>query len=560
MADIDAREFSIDSTMDVPADGYRATATSSDVFISASESDRITLEAGLRDPSDPLAAAQTVRHIEGNIDEWELTVTPTEITTRIRGRDKIFELLDRQFTKLFLKETPEEGEEPDTDFTVGAFLASEIARDVVEAAGLSLSWQCRDYQLLEDFQATGRAFDILTQLVNPWSQTEQFKVDIFIQGSTVFCRERVENPVPDYTFTAKDTRILRLTIRKRFVKKVGKVTLLGKLEPRGLEETQGFFGAIILSSSELVESTSQQTFKKNGAPDTTIITTRTFRMPDRILLRYTKTVFKATGTAGLELTNEEVTINDFEDSRYTSAGPSNRPRQTFQTKVVSGILKDDPAKTFQELEREEKSYGYDSRGFQDVTTTRKFKKTTPAESIEETERVVKTIEEVENLKTEQTTFTYDVDGESLVLRRIDSQTGAGLKAAGPRPGGTIGGAAGSDSIPQDQIKLEETISTDPRAIVKRFSNRNMDAADLEFIMDLFRRSSGKAEYEIIADYVSMPWLRKGNVLEITGLLSEDEVPIPLAPALIVEQRLRFTEAGRSPQLVSAIRALFWRVS
>ena len=315
MADIGAREFSIDSTMDVPADGYRATAVNSDVFIAASESDQITLEAGLRDPSDPLAPAQTVRHIEGNVDEWELTVTPNEITTRIRGRDKIFELLDRQFNKLFLKETPEEGEEPDTDFVVGAFLASEIARDVVESAGLSLSWQARDYELLEDFQATGRAFDILRQLVNPWSLTEQFRVDIFVQGTTVFCRERIEFPVADYIFTAKDTRILRIIIRKRFVKKVGKVTLLGKLEPRGLETAEGFLGAIIFSSSELVESKTQETFTANGAPDTTIIITRTFRMPDRILLRYTKTVFKATGTSGLELTSEEVTVNEFEDSR-----------------------------------------------------------------------------------------------------------------------------------------------------------------------------------------------------------------------------------------------------
>lgn len=557
MADIGAREFSIDSTMDVPADGYRATAVSSDVFIDASEADEITLEAGLRDPSDPGAPAQTVRHLEGNVDEWELTVTPREITTRIRGRDKIFELLDRQFTKLYLIETPEEGEEPSTDFVVGTFLASEIARDVIEAAGLTLSWQCRDYILLEDFQATGRAFDILSQLVNPWSQTEQFKVDIFVQGLTIFCRERNESPAADYVFTAKDARILSMTIRKRFVRKCGKVTLLGKLEPRGLETITPFLGAIIHSGSEVTESKTQKTFDAAGDPDTTIIITRTFRMPDRILLRYTKTVFKAVGT-GIELTNDEVTNNEWEDSRYTGSGPSNRPRQKSSTKVVSSILKDDPAKTFQENEREEKAFGYDELGFQDITTTRKFKRASPTEDVEESQRVVKTIEEVEDLKTEQTTFTFDVDGNDLTLRRIDSQTGAGLKAAGPRPGGTIGGAAGTDNIPQDQIKLEETISTDPKAITKRFSNRNMTAADLEFIMDLFRRSSGKAEYELIINYVSMPWLRKGNILQITGLLSETGVPILLDPALVVEQRLRFTESGRTPQMVSTIRALFWR--
>ncbi len=58
----------------------------------------------------------------------------------------------------------------------------------------------------------------------------------------------------------------------------------------------------------------------------------------------------------------------------------------------------------------------------------------------------------------------------------------------------------------------------------------------------------------------MPWIRKGNVLALTGQVAEDGAPIPLGPALVVQQTLNYDEASNSPSMLSTLTAHYWSAS
>jgi len=91
-----------------------------------------------------------------------------------------------------------------------------------------------------------------------------------------------------------------------------------------------------------------------------------------------------------------------------------------------------------------------------------------------------------------------------------------------------------------------------------YANPHLTAEDLVYISDQFEAASGLWEYELDLTYVAMPWIRKGNVLQITELKAEDGVTeISLPPALITGQTLTFTEASDQPEMVSRLRAVFW---
>ena len=431
----------------------------------------------------------------------------------------------------------------------------------------------------EDFEASGRSLDIIRRLIEPFNLTEQFKTDIFVQGSTLFIRQRKETPPADVdaSFAALDARIQRMTIRKRFAPIWGTITLSGLLEPRGVTEEVGVGGGIILVSGTVEEITSTETFDPSGKRVGLIVTTAIIRMPDRKELSNVTQKFILDGPppGNTSLVQEDRIFNEYESVRLSRAGPLNQARQLTQVIESFGIPPKsiDPTQTFQLCERQETEWGYDELGFESAETKRIFKLRKDAVlgvevdgtiikglGISETRREIITVRDVEFLKTQEITsiFEKDKDTQKLVLKSVTTATSAGLRPAGIRPP-LPSGVGGGDSVPQEQIQLVETISTDPRAVDIRFSNKHMDADDLEFIMDKFRKSSGLFEYELIIDYVSMPWIRKSNVLEITGLLAEDGVtPIPLEPALVVEQNLDFDESGDSPQMVSTLRSLFWR--
>jgi hypothetical protein len=90
-----------------------------------------------------------------------------------------------------------------------------------------------------------------------------------------------------------------------------------------------------------------------------------------------------------------------------------------------------------------------------------------------------------------------------------------------------------------------------------YHNPHLAQEDLDFIAGQFRSASGLWRYELSMQYVAMPWLRKGHVLEITGLKDAAGRAIPIGPALVTSQTLNYDEGSQSPQMVSSLQAVWW---
>jgi hypothetical protein len=560
MTDIAAGQFTIDSDLSLAADGYTAELASSAAFLAASDADTITLKAGFRDPAT--GTSYQVGHLVGGIDEYELTITPDGITGRIQGRDHMAQLIDRNYQKKYLRVQPTAVEKSAMDdrvfdeqpdpilYIVGTFRASEIAREVVEACGLTLSWECRDYTLLEDFDATGRPLDILRKLVEPWSQVEPLKVDVFVQGTVVICRPRTLTLVPDYTYPIKDARIKQTVLRRRPAEIYGRVTLYG-------QGYAGLLGSGVYQPSEVDETTDSETKDEAENVLQRVVRTTTYRMPERVPIRIREQTYDRQSGGQLVLVKDEQTENEWETVAYDDRGATSQPRQLRQSTRVSADKLNGKSIPYQVVQQAYVAYSYETEGYQDMTTTRKWELKKSGAQLEETERVTRTMKEVSHLEVEEVT-TVEKRGKSgdFYVAQRDVNKSAGVRPAGPRPGRTIviGGGA---LDPSQQILAVDWISTDQYAKHVQYSNRNLTAQDLEFILAQFRAVSGLWEYELSLTYLSMPWLRKGNVLQLTGLLAEDGTPIPLGPALVVQQTLNYDEASNSPSMLSTLTARYW---
>jgi len=214
--------FTVDASLDLPADQYTADVAGSDFYQQAHATDRVTLRAG---DGGPVIDG-------GSIDEYALTVEPTRITGTIKGRDPMARLLDTQVSQIFQNGPPPEviSGEVTVPIAYGLFWASDIATFVVQRAGLALSWECPDYAVHESVNAVGRPIDVLLQLVRPFSLREARKVDVFLEGRTVICRQRpLPAPVAPAvnTFAARDLRIKSLRLRKFRTDRIGHLTLRG---------------------------------------------------------------------------------------------------------------------------------------------------------------------------------------------------------------------------------------------------------------------------------------------------------------------------------------------
>jgi len=550
--------FDVQSDLDIAADGYTVVEAGAATFLAASLGQQMTLAAGLVDPAT--GTPYTVQHVVGRIDEYTLTVGPSSIVGSYRGRDQMALVLEGTFRKVYFRSQPDQKTQDalaakDTDWTVGTYTARQVAIDVVQSLGLALAWQARDYQLWETFEAVGNAGEILRRLVEPWAQVPMFRVDLFADGATIVARERVNPLGPvDLTMTAKEARRAQLAIRKRPTQPYGRVTLKGRAEPVGLTQVGG---PVVWQPSEVTKTETSETFDAAGAPLTRVTTQKIFRMPEKVLLRWVESEYAVSG-AEERLLRREVGGNIYETTLYDERGPSSQPRRLSSSKIVEGIHPDTPRKTWREVAGEYVAFGYEEDGFQTITTTKKSQLDLQANKFRETERTVKSLKEVEHLMVEERTYVYAVDEDgNLTPKSSETQVSAGLAPGGRRPPRTlVSGATGTEAS-RAPVELEEVISTDARARDVAYSNPHLSQADLAYLMDKFRRASGKWEWDLDLPGVAVPWLRKGSILHITGLTEADGVtPIPLQPALITEHALAVDESGTAPSMTMRAKAVF----
>ena len=581
-------KFTIDSSMDLAVDSYTANDTATSVYLDADPSDSISLSVGLINPAT--GTAYTIDHLDGEITEYELRVNPNSVIGSIRGRDNMAKLRDRPYQMRFLRAQPGPLEKiameqrtfgtvhnyPDPiRYTVGKFRASDIARKVVEfwnqpsgPSGLTLSWECRDYDIQEDFDASGRPIDILRKLVDPWSQIEALKVDVFIRGATVICRPRSLTPTADYSYAIKDARIKDIDLRRRRTDIYGRVTLQGEFNLRAKA-----IGSII--PQEVTVTTEDDSgFTVNNRPLMKVVRATTYLVPPRIPIKISEQTYTDNPAANwsMDLIKDETTTNEWEPIQTTDVGVVNQPRQLSQTVVTKGYPKGHPEYAWQVVAKEITTYAYGGMGilqtdmfgnnltgFQSMTTTQKWELDINTGGLNEVERLVKTWRENGNLETVCAWTRYQWTAQTGTWNRVDgdTNTSGGVAPGGPRPDRTVMiGGTGVD--PRDQIKIEDWISTDPEAKDITYNNRSLKQEDLDWLKLQFEATSGIWRNEILLTYVSMPWLRKGDVLEITGLVAEDgTTPIPIGPALVVEQHLNYDESSPNASMTSTLRALWW---
>jgi hypothetical protein len=580
MTDFAAKQFTIDSTLELVADQFTAELPDSKLFRGASLSDRISLSAGLRSGTSPVTIQAIAPAV---IDEYEVTITPNSITGRVRGRDPASNILDSFYDVSFhrtswgltpqvtvLENTPDVTIDvlaPAGGFpasllpasTAGFHRASDIARVLVNSVGLDLAWEVRDYELVNQFEARGRIIDLLRRLIEPWVQVEPFQADIFLQGNTVIIRQRQLPGVPlvadsQHTFDIRAARRSQVVVRKRLLRKVGLVILEGRAVPGGSNVVATEIlndGGVGGSGGTQTVSYRNEAFDASGALVQRTEITDKFRIPDRILLETQKVVLTKGQGGALQLTSTELIENRWEASIYDQTGPVNSPKQLEQTITRSGIDPADDAALFRVLAVENTTYKYDDMGFLrgETTVVRKFD--LASKILQYDTMTVKTIRDVGPLISEQITevYRFDTDKKQWILRTRDTTLGGGHRPGGPGRG--IGGTAGLergggflDGGPFVNVRLVQTLSTDSDAIEVEYRNENLTQNDLQ----------GLYEWEFQFDGIAMPWLRRGDVIKFVGVKAEDNSDFLLPAALIRSVNTSYDESRPEARYTMSCRS------
>jgi hypothetical protein len=136
--------------------------------------------------------------VQGLLDEINITKNMKEFTCSVKCRDSMKYALQSQFRMLYLLNVP--ASPPVNEFgismpyKVGATMASQVAADACNAAGLGVSWGCPDYPVVTQ-KVTSKGYDtsvadVLSDLTRAVSKTDMFKVDIYSMGGTVYVNKR----------------------------------------------------------------------------------------------------------------------------------------------------------------------------------------------------------------------------------------------------------------------------------------------------------------------------------------------------------------------------------
>jgi len=584
-------EFQIQSSMDLPADGFSIRTVGTAAFRSAGIHDQIDLSVGFRDVTTGLD--YFIKQIEkGLIDSYDIEADTSSMVTTILGRDVISELLDRHveviyttaFTNLpvaqFSPDIPSSLPGGETEAinvrlvttdpihyipVIRIQKASQIARDIAKRAGLDLVWQCRDYTMKVDFNGVGKALELIRQLVEPWNILEVLKTDIFVQGTTIFVRQRQLSPSADYTFTIPDARIKALTVTRHPHPVFGRVTL------EGSESASGMTTSLNVSGGEDRDSTTTEvvrvvkTFDPNTGQLLSVTTiTETKRGVDGALLEYLEESVSPAGS----LVKRERRTNKWDDISYGPNGAINQPKPLGSLIVIESIYRKTflfgVGNVFDVTEKQILSYAYDTNNYLEIQSLDKYSLDKKTETLVLSQREIKRYVELNPTRTMETTTQWDISKKTglLTLVSVDSHTSQGKRPGGPQPPFSV--FVPADAAPTNQrrvvrlVKVITDIKTNPRAVDISYSNANLSSDDLQFLFNQINSVNGGWLYEINLTCLSIPWLRKGSVIQLNNFVVEDGVTtFALLPALITNNNI-IVRQGK--EVISEITAVFWRAT
>lgn len=564
MAIITPKEFAIDSTMEYASDGYRFTKPGSSLIRTADTDDRVTLRMGLLDIND--VPQMITAMSDAVIDEYECAIHGSSIIETIRGRDAGAAILDHTYKQWFRRTPIAEivAEVPPPDGTpvipqqVGRFWASQIAAAACASVGLGLSWGCPDYQFFVDFTASGSVISILRTLSAPWNLLDPFKVDIYIQASTVVVASRAYplNRI-DYASTLKDAKRSEFIVRKRPTRGYGLVTLRGQKVANADANNQG------PQPTRRSFTASYPTDPGSGATSRVAYNVR-YRMPDNVLEYEQKTSYGLDASGNMTLVLRETTNKDWTSVRYDGQGRPLKPALEIRSlTVIERVDPSDEQQVLRAWETDDTSYGYDADGYVNVTTTIKQVLDLDSGNMVNSEMVIKDIVPTAPLLNDAVTtnFKWEEDINEVltwVFQRRDVAPVGGHKPGGPGRGQPTGGGVPRPGPPSPiqggsaQIVLSQDFGN---GLDFSYSNENLTMANLQTIMSMFAATDGIWEYEVETGGVGQPWLQRGTTVQFTEILLEDGVTeLPLPVLLITEVRTHYDESKTEAAMLYKCRA------
>jgi hypothetical protein len=599
-ATVTPSRIQVRSNLDQLADAFELEVVGAGLFVEAAPGRTVNIALGFE---DELGQPVYVTVLEGAvIDEYHLEVQPAGLRTRLSGRDATAVLLDREVQILYQRTPPptppdvaefgiqtppplpnEPVEEvapiEPIEVKVGHWRASTIIEDLLADTGLTLAFQVRDYELLEDFSATGRIKDVIDRLLEPWNLTRPFRVEMTLEGKTLWIRHRDQTfaPPADYTYDVADARLGALAITRRIADKVGHVRLEGKLSQSSLEppvegvpEVQG--GNIWLAGLKVETRSTEDTYK-GSVLVTRIETVATTLYPDEKVTRIVKSTYARKGTESLGLVSRETTENVYEPSVYEEGRVVNNPKLKRTVVTVEQVVKNRALQggggtpIFNITKLEEKTNHYNALGFLTGATT-VISAQVPNKAVqgggtlmEPREMRVEKLVQSQPLVYQSETSIYGYSKTDGVwdLRSRSVQDNPGRPPGGPgnvSPASATATGDGAVGFLFEPIFLEDTISEAPDAASVHYSNPNLQAEDLAFILEQLRRASGAWEWEVQLTGATMPWLRRGQRIQFTGLVDADEQEIQV-PVLTVTDLSLVHDEGAAPQAVASLTLRGW---
>lgn len=567
----DVISFSLESSFDTPANRFSATLAKSAAFIASLKRTGIDIDAGYKDAS---GAVSTIRVLaNGIIDSYSLSLNPNEAITSIRGRDSVAEILDTYYEKIY-SPNPNKFKDKFGNVTTNLNVqvsptgpahtipissqtrASLIAKEIIESLNLTMQWDCRDYIIQSDFDATGRAIDILKKLVEPWNITELLRVDIYAEGSVIFIKQRLGTYSPNYTYAASNAKIKNFSVDKKPSVTFGRIILEGGAFGSGVTGSNTGLGGSSFSGSDDNERFREiKTLDENAKVIAVTTIREKFRKPDGVLLEYEEKRVDLN-----VLTKRETRFQEWDDPEIGADGQIN---QALINSVISTTEEiDKKSSKLTPTKKNVITYAYDgNKKLDEETETRSDFDTKKLNWIAQ-DRVVKQYSDYNSTQVQLITTTYQIDSKTKKLRviTIDTQVNSGQRPGGTNPPGGIFVQGSNDpndrNVTRESVRYEKIVSTDKYAVPFQFSNPNLTLLDLQFIMAQLESISGGWVYEVSWTSVSMPWLKKGRAVRFTSIALEGGLTYNINGALIISSSLR----GTPVDSIGQYSAQYWSSS
>jgi hypothetical protein len=608
MSELTFQTVRIDSSLQEPVDAWECSVVGAAEFQNVDPNRVVTLEIGFLDGAGTPQVIQAIT--DGPVDEYRLEVQKRGVTSHLKGWGPA-KFLHAEYAKLYARspEKPIQSGEIVTNKVVGIFRASQVAAEIIDFAGvtagvgLTCAWQCRDYELWEDFDATGRCIDILQRLIEPWCSVEPSRVDILVEGTTVYLRSRVAfPPASDYVLTIDAAGlpprlkpVSQINIRKRRLPIFSDLTLLGRNEPgattnefepltiaggvfsRNLEiipfePDVGPDGGVSFTPGQMTqESSSVGNNPTTGARQTRVVVRSTYQIPNQVLLRMVKEEYVTTNTIE-RLAKRETKTFTYQPFTYDKKGPTNSPMceeelgttETWQTRTDTAGSQ---FEIFTLLTEDRTSYTYDQDNYLSAMSTLKKKNRTREgvnELIPDT-YAIKVYKDIGPL-------VYQIQSSLFRYQEIRDQPGtfnpvfvsADLApASGHRPGGPNRPATkplGADMAGVITTPLRAALHLAADGEPASAGSPHMSAEDLAYIRAQHEEASGLYECTLECEALAMPWLKPGIIFELEGIVDRDEdgtvlSTISTGKALVYARTLDHDIPAR--RSLAAIRAVWY---